>query len=121
RALAHRYTEALAGLPHLTAPVEPAGRSHPFQSYMVRVSPQAPVGRDVLMARLLAAGVATRRGVMCIHREAPYRKLLGDLSLPTAERVSDEGLILPLYAQMTDAEQRTVIATLAAALGATRW
>jgi len=117
RALAHRYTEALAGVPHLTTPVEPAGLAHPFQSYMVRVSPEASLGRDTLMARLLAEGIATRRGVMCIHREAPYRKLLGDLDLPTAERVSDEGLILPLYAQMTDAEQRTVIAALVAALG----
>ena len=120
RALAHRYTEALAGLPHVTAPFEPAGLTHPFQSYMVRVSPEAPLGRDALMAKLLAAGVATRRGVMCIHREAPYRKLLGDASLPRAQRVSDEGLMLPLYAQMTDAEQRTVIATLTAALGASR-
>ena len=117
RALAHRYTEALAGVPHLTTPVEPAGLAHPFQSYMVRVSPEASLGRDTLMARLLAEGIATRRGVMCIHREVPYRKLLGDLDLPTAERVSDEGLILPLYAQMTDAEQRTVIAALVAALG----
>jgi len=117
RALAHRYTEALAGVPHLTTPVEPAGLAHPFQSYMVRVSPEASLGRDTLMARLLAEGIATRRGVMCIHREVPYRKLLGDLDLPTAERVSDEGLILPLYAQMTDSEQRTVIAALVAALG----
>ncbi len=117
RALAHRYTEALAGVPHLTTPVEPAGLAHPFQSYMVRVGPEALLGRDTLMARLLAEGIATRRGVMCIHREAPYRKLLGDLDLPTAERVSDEGLILPLYAQMTDSEQRTVIAALVAALG----
>ncbi|PYN97135.1 MAG: aminotransferase DegT [Candidatus Rokuibacteriota bacterium] len=117
RALAHRYTEALASVPHLTTPVEPAGLAHPFQSYMVRISPEASVGRDALMTRLLAEGIATRRGVMCIHREAPYRKLLGDVVLPTAERVSDEGLILPLYAQMTEAEQRTVIAALAAALG----
>jgi len=115
--LAHRYTGALAGVPHLTTPVEPAGLAHPFQSYMVRVSPSAPLSRDALMVRLLAEGIATRRGIMCIHREAPYRKLLGDVFLPTAERVSDEGLILPRYAQMTDAEQRTVIAAVAAALG----
>jgi len=120
RALAHRYTAALAAVPYLTTPCEPDGLAHPFQSYMVRVSPTAPVSRDALMARLLAEGIATRRGVMCIHREAPYRKLLGDVVLGKAERVSDEGLILPLYAQMTDAEQCTVIAALAAALGPRR-
>ena len=117
RALAHRYTEALAGVPHVSTPVEPAESLHPFQSYMIRVGAESPIGRDSLMARLLAEGIATRRGVMCIHREAPYRKLLGDLHLPVAERVSDEGLILPLFAQMTDSEQCTVIAAVAAALG----
>ena len=56
---------------------------------------------------------------MCIHRVAPYRKLLGNVFLPTAERVSDEGLFLPLYPQMTDGEQRIVIAAVAAALDPT--
>lgn len=117
RALAHRYTQALAGVPGLATPLEPSGLAHPFPSYMVRVGPEARLGRDALVARLLAEGIATRRGVTCIHQEPPYRQRLGKLCLPTAERVSDEGLLLPLYAQMSDAEQRTVIAALTAALG----
>ncbi len=117
RALARRYSEAFAALPGLVAPVEPGGCRHPFQSYMVRVTAAAAVARDRLMARLLAEGIASRRGVMCIHREAPYRKLVGDLHLPVAERASDEGLILPLYPQMTTAEQDIVIQALATALG----
>jgi dTDP-4-amino-4,6-dideoxygalactose transaminase len=85
------------------------GTLHPYQSYMVRVMPGAPLGRDALMAHLLGRGVATRRGVMSIHREAPYQKRLGHQHLPRAERASDEGLILPLYPQMTEAEQAHVI------------
>ncbi|MBI4247249.1 MAG: DegT/DnrJ/EryC1/StrS family aminotransferase [Candidatus Rokubacteria bacterium] len=116
RALARRYTEALAGLVGVVTPVEVAGTGHPFQSYMLRVTPLARVGRDEVMARLLERGIATRRGVMSIHREAPYRKLLGDLRLPRAERLSDEGLIVPLYPQMTEAEHDEVLAGLHAVL-----
>ena len=43
-----------------------------WQSYCVRVAPGAPVGRTELMRLLLADGIATRRGVMAIHREAAY-------------------------------------------------
>lgn len=113
RALARRYGEALGALPGLVVPGEPAGCRHPFQSYMLRLTPEAGIARDTVMNRLLAAGIATRRGVMCIHREAPYRKLVGDLHLPVAERVSDEGLILPLYPQMSESEQNAVIGALA--------
>jgi dTDP-4-amino-4,6-dideoxygalactose transaminase len=109
RALALRYSEALAECEWLRTPQEMPGTLHPYQSYMVRVMPGAPLGRDALMAHLLGRGVATRRGVMSIHREAPYQKRLGHQHLPRAERASDEGLILPLYPQMTEAEQAHVI------------
>jgi dTDP-4-amino-4,6-dideoxygalactose transaminase len=120
RTLARRYTERLSSLPGVVVPAEPVGVRHPFQSYMVRITAEAGIERDALMARLLAAGIATRRGVMCIHRESPYRKLFGDLSRPVAERVSDEGLMLPLYPQLASADQDRVIETLAVALGAQR-
>jgi perosamine synthetase len=115
RALARRYSEALAACDWLQVPQEAPGTTHPYQSYMVRVTPGAPIGRDALMEHLLRAGIATRRGVMCIHREPPYQKLVGALDLPRAERASDEGMILPLYPQMTEAEQDQVIETLQAA------
>ena len=74
RALAERYGEALAQLPHIQAPYEPPFASRTWQSYCVRIGPGAPVGRTELMRRLLADGIATRRGVMSIHREARLRR-----------------------------------------------
>ncbi len=115
QSLAQRYTEALAECEWLGPPRPTPGTLHPFQSYMIRVRAGAPLDRDALMGHLLARGVASRRGVMSIHREAPYLKLLGSLALPRAERVSDEGLILPLYPQMTEAEQDHVIDALRSA------
>src|SRR3990167_5356518 len=96
RALAQRYTEAFAASRWIEPPFCPPEAVHPFQSYMVLVRPDAPVSRDRLMERLLADGIATRRGVMSIHREPPYRKLLGPLRFPEAERASDQGMILQI-------------------------
>lgn len=108
RALARRYTERLEALPWLRPPHEPAGFRHSYQSYMVRLTSDAPVSRDELMQGLLDRGVATRRGIMAIHREAPYR---GDWDrlLPTTNAVTDSTMILPLYHEMTEDEQDYVI------------
>jgi dTDP-4-amino-4,6-dideoxygalactose transaminase len=109
RALAQRYTEELQRVPWLTPPTEPAGRRHNFQSYMVRVAPDAPISRDDIMQRLLDRGISTRRGIMCIHREPPYRDAKWDSRLPQSEASSDYGMILPLFHQMTEQEQTHVI------------
>jgi perosamine synthetase len=108
RQLALRYTSRLASLPWLVAPLEPAGLRHSFQSYMVRLRSDAPVTRDQLMQALLDRGVSTRRGIMSIHREAPYR---GDWDrlLPVTNMVTDTTLILPLFHEMTDEDQDYVI------------
>jgi dTDP-4-amino-4,6-dideoxygalactose transaminase len=108
RALARRYSERLASLPWLVPPQEPTGCRHSFQSYMIRVTNDAPIGRDQLMQELLDRGISTRRGIMAIHREAPYR---GDWDrlLPNTNAVTDTTMILPLFHEMTDDDQDYVI------------
>jgi dTDP-4-amino-4,6-dideoxygalactose transaminase len=108
RALARRYSERLASLPWLAPPQEPAGHRHSFQSYMVRLTSDAPISLDRLMQELLDRGVSTRRGIMAIHREAPYR---GDWDrlLPNTNAVTDTTMILPLFHEMTDDDQDYVI------------
>ncbi|MGE0747239.1 MAG: DegT/DnrJ/EryC1/StrS family aminotransferase [Rhodospirillales bacterium] len=112
RALADRYRTLLAGLDRVAAPVEPNWARSNWQSYCVRVT-----GRDqrAVMQAMLDRGVATRRGVMCAHREPAYAA--GGWRLPESERAQDEGILLPLYAQMTEAEQDRVVAALRAAIG----
>jgi dTDP-4-amino-4,6-dideoxygalactose transaminase len=109
RALALRYSEELGQLGWLTTPHEPAGRHHNFQSYMVRVQPDAPISRDALMQRLLERGISTRRGIMSIHREPPYLDAKWDKGLSHSEAVTDQGMILPLFHQMTEQQQTHVI------------
>ena len=109
RILAQRYTERLCPLGWLAPPYEPSESKHNFQSYMVRLTNDAPLTRDTLMQELLDHGVSSRRGVMPIHRELPYRDPATDARLPETNLVADTTIILPLFYEMRDEEQDYVM------------
>jgi dTDP-4-amino-4,6-dideoxygalactose transaminase len=109
RALAARYNELLANNIGLETPVEPARARSNWQSYSVQL-PDHCDQRGVMQA-MLDAGIATRRGIMCAHREDGYKNGRA-WSLPRSETAQDRRIILPLYAQMTDGEQVVVTETL---------
>jgi dTDP-4-amino-4,6-dideoxygalactose transaminase len=109
RALAQRYSEALGRLGWLIPPTEPKDCRHNFQSYMMRLTPDAPLTRDRLMQMLLDRGISTRRGVMAIHREVPYREAKWDRELVHTNMVTDHSIILPVFHQLTHEEQDYVI------------
>lgn len=107
RALGARYNELLANNIGIETPVEPARARSNWQSYSVTLPPHCDQ-RGVMQA-MLDAGIATRRGIMCAHREDGYRN---GWDLPNSEFAQDRRIILPLYHQMTDAEQTQVADTL---------
>lgn len=111
RARAAKYSQALSRMPFFVPPQQPAGCESNFQSYMVRMREEAPLGRDELMQAMLDRGISTRRGVMPIHRERPYAD--AKWKLPESERAADQCIILPLYDQMTDDDQDYVIEAIA--------
>ncbi|MEO7145551.1 MAG: DegT/DnrJ/EryC1/StrS family aminotransferase [Bryobacteraceae bacterium] len=109
RALAMRYSSRLSSIPWLALPTESSECRHNFQSYMVRLRSEAPIGRDELMQKLLDRGVSTRRGIMAIHREPPYCGEEWDEALPVTNLVTDTTMILPLFHEMAEDEQDFVI------------
>ena len=109
RELAGRYSARLSALPWLVTPHVPAECVHNYQSYMVRLRDDAPVSRDQLMQDLLDKGISSRRGIMAIHRELPYRDAKSDAGLATTSLVADTALVLPLFHEMLDEEQDYVI------------
>jgi len=114
RRLAARYRELLAGVPGIVLPVEPAYARSNWQSYCVRL----PVGTDQrkVMQRMLDMGVATRRGIMCSHLEGAYAGRPGAAGyLAESERARDQGLLLPLYHDLTEADQDRVASALSEA------
>jgi perosamine synthetase len=109
RALAANYTQALQSLDWLQCPTVPANCEHNYQSYMVRLMNDAPATRDSIMQALLERNISTRRSIMAIHREAPYRSSRWDVSLPVTNHVTETGFILPLYHEMTEEDQDRII------------
>jgi perosamine synthetase len=116
RAHASRYGQLLANNVGLETPSEPAYARSNWQSYCVRLPNQCDQ-RSVMQA-MLDAGIATRRGIMCSHREAVYSNLPLRVPLPHSEAAQDQCIILPLYPQMTLAEQEQVATALKKACGA---
>jgi dTDP-4-amino-4,6-dideoxygalactose transaminase len=52
-------------------------------------------------------GVSCRRGIMAAHREPAYRGTSAEL--PVTERLTDRTVILPLYHEMSLAQQDRVV------------
>lgn len=113
RRLGERYQQLLAAIPGLTLPHEPSWARTNWQSFWVRL-PDHLDQREVMQG-MLDRGVATRRGIMCAHREKPYQRE-GGYDLPESERAQDRNIILPMYPQMTDEEQEYVVAMLSEVL-----
>jgi dTDP-4-amino-4,6-dideoxygalactose transaminase len=65
---------------------------------------------------MLDNGVATRRGIMCIHMEHAYADLQQRHPLQRSEAARDHAILLPLFPQMTDDEQAHVVDALTRAV-----
>ncbi len=117
RAIASRYLALLADVPGLGLPIEPKYARSNWQSFCVRL-PDGCDQRGVMQAAL-DAGIATRRGIMCSHREAAYSSDTHRWTLQNSERAQDQCIVLPLYVQMTEGDLQQVVDTLKAAIGRT--
>jgi dTDP-4-amino-4,6-dideoxygalactose transaminase len=109
RALAARYDLELQRIPKLELFHESENSCWNQQTYLVRLRDATATARDRLMQKLLDAGIATRRGIMSIHREPCYVNQYGVQHFPESERASDQCICLPLYPQMTAEEQGYVL------------
>jgi len=110
REIAARYDAAFAGSARLMPFAEPADCRWNQQTYLVRLTGTTGAARDGFMQGLLDEGIASRRGIMSIHREPCYVERFGPQSFPVSEQASDQCVCLPLYTQMTDADIESVIA-----------
>jgi dTDP-4-amino-4,6-dideoxygalactose transaminase len=107
REIAARYHSELRGV---TLPHQPPWARSNWQSYAIQLS--TAHDQQAIMQSMLDDGIATRRGVMCSHREQACADLPLRHHLSASEHAQDHTIILPLYPQMTDAEQDRVITSL---------
>ncbi len=117
--LARRYHAALADLPLVLPAIAPAGDVHAWHLYVVRLAPQARIGRDALIEGLSDRGIGTSVHYVPLHRH-PYwrdRYQLTPEQFPHADAAYQTMVSLPLFTAMSDADQGRVIAALHELLG----
>lgn len=111
RAAARRYTELLAasGAPVVTPYVRPDVR-HVYHQYTIR-APQ----RDALAQHLQQRGVGTMIYYpLPLHLQGLYRDLgMAEGSLPHAEAAGHEVLSLPMFPELSVAQQEEIVAAIA--------
>ncbi|MFC6090924.1 DegT/DnrJ/EryC1/StrS family aminotransferase [Saccharothrix lopnurensis] len=115
RELAARYHELLADVPGLRLVGDPEHGTTNYQSFWVVLPEDAPVSRNDVLARLSARGVSARRGIMASHLEPAYAGH-PHVDLPVTEVFTRRSLILPLYHDLGEADQLTVVDEFKAAL-----
>jgi dTDP-4-amino-4,6-dideoxygalactose transaminase len=109
REIADTYRKLLSPAQWIGLPQEPSWARSNWQSFAVRLPDHCD--QKAVMQAMLDAGIATRRGIMCSHREDGY-KVGPHAPLPHSEGCQDRTIILPLYPQMTMADLELVAATL---------
>ena len=117
--LAARYQAQLAGLPLVQPADAPAGDTHAWHLYVVRLVPGARAGRDEIIQALSDRGIGTSVHYVPLHRQ-PYwrdRYQLTPARFPHAEAAYQCMLSLPLFTAMHDTDQDRVIGALHELLG----
>lgn len=114
REAAERYRALMSGRLPVRLPHEPTWARSNWQSFCVRL----PVHADQrqVMQSMLDEGVSTRRGIMCSHREGAHVDAPRRHPLTQSELAQDHGLLLPLFPQITAAQQQRVVDALGRAL-----
>jgi dTDP-4-amino-4,6-dideoxygalactose transaminase len=95
-------------------PIEPAGLTHIYNQFVVRVP-----SRDALRAHLTGAGVGTEIYYPVPFHRQPCFAHLGRASdlFPVADRAAEMSLALPIFGELTLEQQRHVVSAIAAFYG----
>mgnify|MGYP000847493397 FL=1 len=106
QAIAERYDAAFAGLPLLTPPRAPAGQTHAWHLYAIRLADAAPVARDAFIERLFAAGIGASVHYIPLHLQPYWRDRYGLRAgqFPHSQRAYERLVSLPMYSRMTEAD-----------------
>ncbi|MCQ4143605.1 UDP-4-amino-4,6-dideoxy-N-acetyl-beta-L-altrosamine transaminase [Vogesella sp. AC12] len=112
REIVARYNDSFDGLPWLVTPHEAEGLESCFHLYVVNID-FAAIGktRAAVMQQLHEAGIGTQVHYIPVHTQPWYQQHYGyrQGDYPATEAYYQNCLSLPLFAAMTEAEQKRVI------------
>jgi perosamine synthetase len=85
-----------------------AGYSHAWHQYTIRVNGNRD--RDAAVAQLNAAGIGT--GIFYpvpAHQQGYVREIVGETTLPVAEKLAKEVISLPVHPQLSQADLESIV------------
>lgn len=124
REIAKRYDEELSCLDWLITPSEPSGHTHAYQSYVCLFNSDNILGevdlarvekigkkRNELIEWLAQQGIATVAGAQAIHNVPYHKEKYGfdETDYPNALVAEMLSIALPIYPQLSDAEQKDIV------------
>lgn len=112
--LASRYDAALRDLEIRLPAHAPAGDTHAWHLYAIRLNSSARLSRDEFIRKMSNAGIGTSVHFIPLHLQPYWRDTyhLTAAQFPVATREFDGVVSLPLYSRMSNSEQERVISTI---------
>ena len=116
--MAARYLQELRDLPLILPADAPAGETHAWHMFVIRLSDAARLTRDQVIQALSDAGIGTSVHYLPLHRQPYWRDRYGlqNEQFPVADDAYERMISIPLYTAMSDDEQGRVITALHAIL-----
>jgi dTDP-4-amino-4,6-dideoxygalactose transaminase len=108
RELAVQYQDAFSDVSGLRCVADPRYGTTNYQSFWILLDDWFPLRRDELMQMLAEYDIASARGVRAAHLE-PECARFANRALPVTERLASHSLILPLFPDLTPADQERII------------
>ena len=117
--IARAYNEAFADLPLILPPEAPEGDVHSWHLYVLRLSDELEIERDVFIERMYALGVGCSVHYIPLHLHPYWRERyeLRQGQFPHSQKAFERMLSIPLYTAMTDADVQRVIAAVRSIAG----
>lgn len=118
-AIAERFDEAFAGLPVTLPAHAPAGSTHAWHLYNLRLTADAPVPRDRFIELMSEAGIGTSVHFIPLHLQPFWRDTYrhSPADFPVASAEFERSVSLPIFSAMTDDDVARVIAGVGSILG----
>ena len=111
--IAQAYNDAFADLPLILPPQAIEGDTHSWHLYVLRLSEELEMERDVFIERMYAAGIGCSVHYIPLHLHPYWRDRYGlrPQQFPHSQKAFERMVSIPLYTAMTDADVQRVIRT----------
>lgn len=106
--IARRYATMLSGVSGIIPPRIPDDRIPTWQTYAIEL--EEPLDRDAIAVALRDEGIGCNIGTYAMHRQEVYGSSM--TKCPVSDRLFRQHLALPMYADLSDAQQDRVVETL---------